>query len=134
MKAKKTPCTIRSRPPTPPFSPPPNKIYLQVQGNQHLLEVEWRPCGDGCTPKLDGLPLATIDTEEDGYGNGGSLGTFADGDYTETSHRSYVQQIQAADYESFVCGGRGKCDYTTGECACFTGYYGLHCETQTALI
>lgn len=105
-------------------------LHCQVQGNQHLLEVEWRPCGDGCTPKLDGLPLATIDTMADGYdSNGAPLG-----DYTTTSHRSFVQQIQEADYESYVCGGRGKCDYTTGECACFTGYYGLHCETQTALI
>lgn len=86
------------------------------------MEVEWRPCGAGCTPKLDGLPLSTIDTDEDGLG------------YTDTSHRSYVQQIQEADYESYVCGSRGKCDYTTGECACFTGYYGLHCEIQTALI
>ncbi|CAM9181022.1 unnamed protein product [Pylaiella littoralis] len=95
---------------------------MQVQGDQHLLEVEWRPCGDGCTPKLDGLPLSTIDTHFDNL------------PYTIQPHRSYVQQIQAADFESYVCGGRGKCDYTTGECACFTGYYGLHCETQTALI
>ena len=90
------------------------------------MEVEWRPCGDGCTPKLDGLPLSTIDTQDDGI-------TRFSGDTTE-SHRSYVQQIQEADYESYVCGSRGKCDYTTGECACFTGYYGLHCEIQTALI
>ncbi|CAM9978368.1 unnamed protein product [Ascophyllum nodosum] len=94
----------------------------EVQGNQHLLEVEWRPCGDGCTPKVDGLPLATIDTRYDAL------------PYTHTAHRSYVQQVQAADYVSYVCGGRGKCDYTTGDCACFTGYYGLHCGTQTALI
>lgn len=97
-----------------------------------MLEVEWRPCGDGCTPKLDGLPLATIDTENDGYDDENN--DFPAGSYTETSHRSYVQQIQAADYESYVCGSRGKCDYTTGECACFTGYYGIHCESVTALI
>lgn len=105
---------------------------FQVQGNQHLLEVEWKPCSDGCTPMLDGLPLSTIDTMNDGHDINTPLADHPG--YTETSHSSYVQQIQAADYESFVCGGRGKCDYTTGECACFTGYYGLHCETQTALI
>ncbi|CAN0276476.1 unnamed protein product, partial [Discosporangium mesarthrocarpum] len=83
-------------------------------GDQNLLEVEWRPCSVGCTPRLDGLPLSTVETS--------------------FSLRSYVQQIQAADYESYVCGGRGKCDYETGQCQCFTGYYGLHCQTQTALI
>jgi len=31
------------------------------------------------------------------------------------------------------CSGRGLCDYTTGTCACFSGYYGTKCEYQTIL-
>jgi hypothetical protein len=31
------------------------------------------------------------------------------------------------------CSGRGLCDYTTGTCSCFSGYYGTKCEFQTVL-
>ena len=31
------------------------------------------------------------------------------------------------------CSGRGICDYTNGQCNCFTGYYGTKCEYQTVL-
>jgi hypothetical protein len=31
------------------------------------------------------------------------------------------------------CSGRGICDYTSGQCNCFTGYYGTKCEYQTVL-
>ena len=28
------------------------------------------------------------------------------------------------------CSGRGICDYTTGKCTCFTGFYGASCQTH----
>ncbi|CAM9580118.1 unnamed protein product [Chrysoparadoxa australica] len=31
------------------------------------------------------------------------------------------------------CAGRGICDYTTGLCTCFPGFYGYKCESQTIL-
>eukprot|EP01029_Cantina_marsupialis_P012841 TRINITY_DN2841_c0_g1_i4.p1 TRINITY_DN2841_c0_g1~~TRINITY_DN2841_c0_g1_i4.p1 ORF type:complete len:1289 (+),score=439.06 TRINITY_DN2841_c0_g1_i4:651-4517(+) len=36
----------------------------------------------------------------------------------------------ASDYE--VCSGRGVCDFTTGTCQCFDGFYGLSCNTEYA--
>ncbi|RLN94466.1 hypothetical protein BBJ28_00005384 [Nothophytophthora sp. Chile5] len=31
------------------------------------------------------------------------------------------------------CGGRGKCNYESGDCECFPGYYGTSCESQTTV-
>lgn len=31
------------------------------------------------------------------------------------------------------CSGRGLCDYTSGLCKCFSGFYGTKCESQTIL-
>ncbi|KAG6968017.1 hypothetical protein JG688_00006034 [Phytophthora aleatoria] len=31
------------------------------------------------------------------------------------------------------CGGRGKCNYESGECECFPGYYGTACDSQTTV-
>jgi len=82
-----------------------------VQGPQHLLIVEDYECGAGCTPKLDGLNLQTR--------------------YTAKS--SNATEIRLADYNSYECGRRGKCDYSTGLCQCFTGYTGDNCNTLTTL-
>lgn len=82
-----------------------------VQGPQHLLTVEDYECGAGCTPKLDGLNLQT----RLGFGS------------------SNATEIRLADYNSYECGRRGKCDYATGLCACFTGYTGDNCNTLTTL-
>jgi len=84
-----------------------------VHGQQHLLEVDTNPCGDGCTPKISGL---------------------ADTLVTNTNTTSYVVESTPADYNSFECGRRGKCDYDTGLCACFEGYTGEACSYLTALI
>jgi len=83
-----------------------------VQGPQHLLTVEDYECAAGCTPKLTGLDLQTR--------------------YNHLS--SNVTEYQLSDYNSYECGRRGKCDYTTGLCNCFTGYTGENCNTLTTLV
>jgi EGF-like domain len=92
-----------------------------VQGAQNLLEVEYKPCTDnGCTPMLTGL--STLDLVTTGV--------------TATAVTTDNASVTAADTPnvSVTCGGRGKCKYSTGECECFSGYYGAHCEGQTSLI
>jgi len=84
-----------------------------VQGPQHLLIVEDYLCGDGCTPKLTGLPLETRQTQ---------------------NIWSTIVEVTQSDYNSFECGRRGKCDYTTGLCQCFAGYIGDNCNTLTTLV
>jgi len=79
-----------------------------VQGPQNLLSVRAISCGDGCTPKLNGIEL-----------------------YPKTQN---ITSVQLSDFNSYECGRRGKCDYSTGLCTCFAGYTGLSCGTITALV
>jgi len=79
-----------------------------VQGKQNLLTVRNYVCGDGCTPKLSGLELIP--------GN------------------SAIVETLVADFNSYECGRRGKCNYDTGLCQCFAGYTGPACNTITALV
>jgi len=83
-------------------------IGNNVQGPQNLLTVRDILCGDGCAPKLSGLRLQP-DTQN-------------------------VTEIQLSDFNSYECGRRGKCDYSSGLCQCFAGYTGLSCNVITSLV
>jgi hypothetical protein len=79
-----------------------------VQGPQNIITVRAYQCGDGCTPKLSGMILkpTTQNTTE----------------------------VVLSDFNSYECGRRGKCDYTSGVCNCFAGYTGPTCGTISALV
>lgn len=83
-----------------------------VQGPQNLLMVEDLLCEAGCTPKLTGLRLQ----------------------YKTGFHQSNITETIAADKNSYECGRRGRCDYSSGLCDCFEGYTGENCNTQTTLV
>lgn len=92
-----------------------------VQGTQNLLKVQVHSCGDGCTPKLDGLTLA-FDHH-----------MVKEAPVAETASAT-VAIHHPADFNSYECGRRGKCDYDSGVCECFEGYTGIACNTITALV
>jgi len=106
-----------------------------VQGPQNLLIPRTYTCGDGCTPKLDGLELRVGSeiVQEAKF-----LDTRASA--TEpTAHKitgllAHDSAAYDQDFNSFECGRRGKCDYTSGVCQCFSGYTGLACNTISALV
>lgn len=79
-----------------------------VQGPQHLVTVRSYKCGDGCTPKITGFDLKPTS--------------------------SNVTEIRLSDFNSYECGRRGKCDYSTGICQCFAGYSGPTCGTISCLV
>lgn len=79
-----------------------------VQGPQNLITVRAYKCGDGCTPKITGMTMKPASQN--------------------------ITELQLSDFNSFECGRRGKCDYTTGICNCFAGYTGPTCGTISALV
>lgn len=87
-----------------------------VQGFQHLMEFENLYCADGCTPKLTGMDLYPTSAVQSAmlYAN--------------------ITEIVAGDLNSYECGRRGKCDYETGVCECFSGFTGEFCGVCTSLI
>jgi hypothetical protein len=84
-----------------------------VAGTQNPVIVETYACSDGCTPKITGLDLNT------------RL------EYAILS--STMLTAPNSFYTSYECGRRGKCDYVTGSCNCFSGYTGENCDTLHAL-
>lgn len=95
-----------------------------VQGRQNYLTVEDYECHDGCTPKLSGLSL---NYKYDHF----ISNTTNIYESVVSSNEGYMN---VADFNSFECGRRGKCDYNTGLCQCFAGYFGDNCNTLTTLV
>lgn len=84
-----------------------------VQGPQNWLVVEDYECSSGCTPRITGLGLETVD---------------------DIKSFSNISSVQDAIFNSYECGRRGKCDYNTGLCDCFEGYTGENCNILTTLV
>lgn len=86
-----------------------------VQGPQNYLIVETDACDKaGCTPKITGLNIETRRTPG-------------------LAHSNATILYETTFYNSYECGRRGKCDYTSGLCKCFLGYTGDNCNTLTTL-
>merc|ERR1711988_1729780 len=95
--------------------------YDVVSGPQNLLIPLVDECLAGCTPKITGLNLVSVQGESEGTN-------------PAVQYYSKVTEMERADYNNYECGRRGKCDYDSGICECFEGYTGLACGTQTALV
>lgn len=89
----------------------------RTHGDQKLLSFVYRKCIH-CTPQL---------------GHNGQMPVLHRIGY-DTGLASYAIQTQTADYNNYVCGRRGKCDYDTGHCDCFEGFKGEACGISDELI
>jgi len=101
-----------------------------VQGAQHLLVVEDYECYIGCTPQITGVDL---------WNRGSLTAPLSTADATltgrwATPNITDITPDGVTDFNSYECGRRGKCDYTSGLCQCFTGYTGDNCNTLTTLV
>lgn len=81
-----------------------------ISGVQNPLKVNTERCSAGCQPLSDGVYDST---------------PYA-GEVIATTTISHV------DTTNTECSSRGKCDYSSGECECFTGFVGEACEKMLA--
>lgn len=66
--------------------------------------------------------------------NGGGSYLTKDGTTTTCTNSASSDCKAAAGFEQRDCSGRGICDYTTGVCKCFSGFFGEACNIQTILV
>lgn len=87
----------------------------RVYYNCIVLIVDAHKCGAGCSPRITGLWLDSLNR-------------------VTNADMNKVYESAKSDLNSFECGRRGKCDYETGLCQCFTGYTGVSCNALNALV
>jgi len=96
----------------------------QNPGKQTLLGVTARECQEGCQPRISGMGSLTSASSDADQAAVISVG------YGTAAAPETVGQAEGQLYE---CGRRGKCDYETGVCECFSGFTDESCGTQSAL-
>lgn len=105
-----------------------------VQGKQNLMWVEAYECANGCTPKITGLDIFASVTSPTDYIIDDGNRRLADKAVAGGADPSDTLETQASDFNNYECGRRGKCDYASGLCDCFSGYTGENCNELTNLV
>jgi hypothetical protein len=97
-------------------------------------------------PAMDGIAIVTVATADAitlARADGTAYVAQTDGDLgTTRTHMVItrlntfpcsVEETRKGTSEALECSGRGSCDGSTGECACFDGYTNDDCSVQTVL-
>jgi hypothetical protein len=99
-------------------------------------------------PAMDGIAIVTaVHTDGDSItlvrADGDAYAAETDGDIGDTRTHMVitrlntfpcsVEETRKGTSEALECSGRGTCDGSTGECACFDGYTNDDCSVQTVL-
>lgn len=83
-------------------------------------------CGGGACTAATSTGLGIKDPATKSCSNSGSSYTCT---YSNCAGDSKCEGNEQRD-----CSGRGLCDYETGMCQCFSGFYGEACQQQTILV
>eukprot|EP01031_Cornospumella_fuschlensis_P033531 gene33531-40566_t len=90
---------------------------------------------NGYSLLLQFLSFPVIPHENNLYTHGGNPPLFAfscDSSSVQTVGRAScrVADVVGTDYPEYVyCSNRGRCDFSSGRCRCFTGFYGANCAS-----